>query len=54
MWQRLKMQMLQSMRLGLVRDVIQSMDKDDLVHYLYLFLICLAAWGGYVMGINHG
>jgi hypothetical protein len=42
------------MQPGLVKSVIQSMDKDDLVHYLYLFLICLAAWGGYVMGINNG
>jgi hypothetical protein len=53
MWQRLKTPMLQSMRPGLARNAIPSMDKDDLVHYLYLFLICLAAWGGYVMGIKN-
>ena len=45
------MLMLQLMLLGLVRDVIQSMDKNDLIHFLYLALVVLAAWGGYVMGV---
>jgi len=54
MLQRLKTQMLQSMRLGLVRNVIQLMDKDNLIHYLYLIAICLAAWGGYVVGMANG
>jgi hypothetical protein len=53
MLQRLKMQMRQLMRLGLVRDVIQSMGKQDLIHYLYLAVAMLAAWGGYVMGVSH-
>jgi len=43
--------MLQSMRLGLVRNATRSMDKDNLIHYLYLIAICLAAWGGYVVGM---
>jgi hypothetical protein len=51
MWQRLKTLMLQSMRLGLVRNAIRSMDKNDLIHFLYLAVAALAAWGGYVMGV---
>ena len=39
------------MRLGLVRDATQLMDKDNLIHYLYLIAICLAALGGYVVGM---
>jgi hypothetical protein len=46
--------MLQSMRLGHVRDVIQSMGKQDLIHFIYLAVIVLAAWGGYIMGVNNG
>jgi hypothetical protein len=30
------------------------MDKDNLIHYLYLIAICLAAWGGYVVGMANG
>jgi hypothetical protein len=48
------MLMRQLMRLGLVRNAIQSMDKNDLIHYLYLIAICLAAWGGYVVGMANG
>jgi hypothetical protein len=40
--------------LGNVVNARQSMDKDDLVHYLYLTLIVLAAWGGYIMGVASG
>jgi hypothetical protein len=42
------------MPLGLVRDARQSMGKNDLMHYLYLVAVCLAAWGGYVVGLSHG
>jgi len=44
------MLMLQSMRLGLARDAIQSMDKDDLIAILYSFLIAFAFIGGYYLG----
>jgi hypothetical protein len=54
MWQKLKTLMLQLMRLGLVRNVTRSMDKDNLIHHLYLIAICLAAWGGYVVGMANG
>jgi hypothetical protein len=53
MLQRLKTLMLQSMRPGLARSVIQLMGKQDLIHFIYLAVIVLAAWGGYVMGISH-
>ena len=46
--------MLQSMRLGLVRDVIQSMDKNELIAYLNLTMVILAAIGGYLAGSYHG
>jgi hypothetical protein len=42
------------MRLGLARNVTRSMDKDNLIHYLYLITICLTAWGGYVIGMANG
>jgi hypothetical protein len=42
------------MQLGLVRNAIRSMDKNTLIHYLYLIAICLAAWGGYVAGMANG
>jgi hypothetical protein len=54
MLQRLKTLMRQSMLLGLVRNATRSMDKDNLIHYLYLIAICLAAWGGYVVGMANG
>jgi hypothetical protein len=41
------------MLLGLARDARQTMDRSDLIHYLYLVAICLAAWGGYVVGLSH-
>jgi hypothetical protein len=50
MWQRLKMLTLQSMRLGLVRSATRSMDKKDLIAYLHLAIIVLAAIGGYIAG----
>jgi hypothetical protein len=54
MWQKLKTQMLQSMRPGLARNAIRSMGKQDLIHFIYLAVIVLAAWGGYIMGVNNG
>jgi hypothetical protein len=39
---------------GNALNVRQSMDKQDLIHYLYLALAILAAWGGYVMGVASG
>jgi len=39
---------------GSAASARQSMDKDDLIHYLYLILMCLAAWGGYIMGVASG
>jgi hypothetical protein len=39
---------------GNVPSVVLSMDKQDLIHYLYLALVVLAAWGGYIMGIASG
>jgi hypothetical protein len=32
----------------------QSMDKQDLIHFLYLAVAVLAAWGGYIMGVASG
>ncbi len=29
------------------------MDKNDLIHFLYLAVAVLAAWGGYVMGVTN-
>ena len=46
--------MLQSMRLGLVRDATQSMAKDDLIAILYAFLISFAFLGGYYLGKING
>jgi hypothetical protein len=39
---------------GNAQSARQSMDKQDLIHYLYLTLAILAAWGGYVMGVASG
>jgi hypothetical protein len=39
---------------GLVRDVMQSMDKQDLIAYLQLAMIVLAAIGGYLAGSYNG
>jgi len=51
---RLKMQMHQPMQLGRARDVIQSMDKQELIAYLNLIMIVLAAVGGYLAGSYNG
>jgi hypothetical protein len=32
----------------------QSMDKQDLIHYLWVIALCLAAWAGYVAGSFNG
>jgi hypothetical protein len=39
---------------GSVGSAKQSMDKDDLIHYLYVIAICLAAWCGYLAGMHNG
>jgi hypothetical protein len=39
---------------GNVVNVRQSMDKQDLIHFLYLAVAALAAWGGYIMGVASG
>ena len=46
--------MHRSMRLGRARDVIRSMGKQDLIAYLHLVLIILAAIGGYIAGSYNG
>jgi hypothetical protein len=30
------------------------MKKDELVHYLYVIVICLAMWAGYIVGQYNG
>ena len=30
------------------------MDKQDLIHYLWVIAVCLAAWAGYVTGSQIG
>jgi hypothetical protein len=30
------------------------MDKNELIHLLYLVIALLAAWGGYIVGISSG
>jgi hypothetical protein len=54
MLQRLKTPMLQSMRLGLARSVIQLMDKEDLIAILYSVVIAFAFIGGYYLGRING
>jgi hypothetical protein len=39
---------------GNARNARQSMDKQDLIHYLWLIALCLAAWAGYVTGSQIG
>jgi hypothetical protein len=39
---------------GNVLNARQSMDKQDLIHYLWVIALCLAAWGGYVAGSFNG
>ena len=48
------MLMHQPMQLGRARDVIQSMDKQELIAYLNLIMIVLAAVGGYLAGSYNG
>ena len=48
------MRMRQPMRLGRARDAIQSMDKQELIAYLNLIMIVLAAIGGYLAGSYNG
>jgi hypothetical protein len=43
-----------SLERGNARNVMQSMDKQDLIHYLWIIALCLAAWGGYVAGSFNG
>jgi hypothetical protein len=39
---------------GNAQSVRQSMDKQDLIHYLWVIALCLAAWGGYLAGKFNG
>jgi hypothetical protein len=39
---------------GNAESAMQSMDKNDLIHYLYVIAICLAAGCGYLAGIHNG
>jgi hypothetical protein len=48
------MLMHQLMQPGLARDVTQSMDKQELIAYLHLAMIVLAAIGGYIAGSYNG
>jgi hypothetical protein len=39
---------------GNAQSARQSMDKQDLIHYLWVIALCLAAWGGYLAGQFRG
>jgi hypothetical protein len=39
---------------GNAQSARQSMDKQDLIHYLWVIALCLAAWAGYVTGSQIG
>jgi hypothetical protein len=55
LWQRLSLRTInRSWAHGSAESVKQSMDKQDLIHFLYLAVAVLAAWGGYIMGVASG
>jgi hypothetical protein len=39
---------------GNALNVRQSMDKEDLIHYIWIIALCLAAWAGYLAGSYNG